>query len=320
MCGAAGFIGRNLVERLAAQPTYHVVALQHTTPSFSRAGVEWRQADLRNPKETAAALHDVDIVIQAAASTSGSKDTVQAPHMHITDNAIMNSVLLRAAFESRVRHFVFFSCSIMYPNSERPLREADFDPRDPLLPQYYGGAWTKVYFEKMCEFYSQIGAARFTVIRHSNVYGPHDKFDLGRSHVLGATITKVLESPGPSIVVWGDGSESRDFLYVDDLLDFVQLSLERQQRSYELMNAGSGESVSVSQLVHRIMDAAGKSLDVRHDLTAPTIRTSVCLDCSRAKEVLGWTPSVALDEGIRRTLAWQREAIKARHGSDQNAS
>ncbi len=128
VCGATGFIGRNLVENLAAAPEkFDVVGLYHVRPPFQHRGIAWRQADLRDPVQVEQALNGADIVIQAAAVTSGANDIVRRPHIHVSDNAIMNSHLLRAVFERKVAHFVFFSCSIMYPSSERPQKEDDVD-------------------------------------------------------------------------------------------------------------------------------------------------------------------------------------------------
>jgi nucleoside-diphosphate-sugar epimerase len=220
----------------------------------------------------------------------------------------MNSVLLRAAYEQGIRHFVFFSCSIMYAPSPRPVRESDFQPGGPLLSAYFGAAWTKVYVEQMCEFYSQLGRSKFTVIRHSNIFGPHDKYDLERSHVFAATVTKVLEGEGP-IVVWGDGREARDFLYVDDLVACVDRALERQQTPYELVNAGSGSMVTVAELVRKVQTAAGVSREVRYQESAPTLKTSLCLDATKAGTLFAWEPRTSLDEGIRRTLAWRRAEL-----------
>jgi nucleoside-diphosphate-sugar epimerase len=116
-----------------------------------------------------------DVVIQAAATTSGSKDIVNNPSLHVTDNAVMNSYIFREAVSAKVKHVVFFSCTVMYPSSDVAIPE-DTAP-DPH-PRYFGVAHTKMYIEKMAEFYSRIGETKFTVIRHSNIYGPHDKFDL----------------------------------------------------------------------------------------------------------------------------------------------
>ena len=102
----------------------------------------------------------------------------------------MNSYLFRAAFEHKVKHVIFFSCTVMYPSSEHALKETDFDANKALYPRYFGVGNTKLYIEKMCEFYAGISDTKFTAIRHSNIYGPHDKFDLERSHVFGEQLQK----------------------------------------------------------------------------------------------------------------------------------
>jgi nucleoside-diphosphate-sugar epimerase len=314
VCGATGFIGRNVLETLAARHEARVIGVWHRKPPFPVGGVTWQQGDLRSPDDAARLLAGVDVVVQAAAATSGAGDTVRAPHLHVTDNAVMNSILLRAAHEASVRQFLFFSCSIMYGSSPHPVREADFRPGDPIPAPYAGGAWTKIYIEQMCEFFARLGRTRFTVIRHANVYGPHDKYDLAHSHVFGATVTKVLEGEGP-IRVWGDGTECRDLLYVGDLVDLVLRAVRSQSTPFELVNAGHGTPTSVADLVRRLQAAAGTTRDVQYDHTAPSIKTTVCLDSTRAKQVFGWEVHTSLEEGIARTLAWRRAALAAgRHG------
>ena len=145
------------------------------------------------------------------------------------------------------------------------------------------------------------------VLRPSNIYGPYDKFDLERSHVFGATITKVEACPsGGSIVVWGDGSQGRDLLYVGDLMEFVAAVLERQKESYQLYNVGCGHIVTVNELVRTIIAVSGRDVRMEHDLSQPTVPTSLCLDCSKAREQLGWRPRTSLKEGIEKTLQWVR--------------
>jgi GDP-L-fucose synthase len=309
VCGATGFIGRNLAESLAAEPEqFDVVGVHHVRPPFQQRGITWRRADLNDRRQAEQAISGADIVVQAAAVTSGANDIVQRPHIHVTDNAVMNSHLLRAAFEQKVRHFVFFSCSIMYPSGVQPQKEDDFTGAEVIDPKYFGAACTKLYIERMCEFYARIGDTRFTVIRHSNVYGPHDKFDLDRSHVFGATVTKVMTAADGRVVVWGSGKEGRDLLYVSDLIAFVRLALDRQTTQYGLYNVGTGAAFPVRTMVEEIVSASGKDLRIEHDLARPTIATSVALDCTRARQDLGWEPVVALSAGIRRTLDWYRAA------------
>lgn len=306
--GATGFIGRNLVEHYA-QSGYQVRATYHQRPPFETADVEWIRADLRHPEDVQKALKGVNILIQAAATTSGSKDIVTRPYIHVTDNAVMNAYLLREAYEQSVEHVIFFSCTVMYQSADTPLKETDFDANQPLVNRYVGVGNTKLYIEKMCEFYSQLGRTKHTVIRHSNIYGPHDKYDLERSHVFGATVTKVMTAE-ETVSVWGTGEEKRDLLHVDDLMSFVDAAISKQDGPYLLANCGAGEAVSIRELVEKMIHHSGKSLSIEHDLTKPTIPTTLCLDCERAKTLLGWTPTIGLDEGIQRTLAWWKEQVE----------
>lgn len=307
VCGATGFIGRNMVEQLAQR--YEVHAVRFKRPEYNCPNVIWHQADLRNPAEVDRLMQGMDIIIQAAATTSGAKDIVTRPFIHVTDNAVMNSYLFRSAFEHKVKHVIFFSCTVMYQSSDTALKESDFDANKALHPRYFGVGNTKLYIEKMCEFYANIGETKFTAIRHSNIYGSHDKFDLERSHVFGATVTKVMTAED-KITVWGTGEEERDLLYVDDLVRFVELAMHKQPEKYRLYNCGYGSAVTIKDLVQRIVKASGKNLKIEHDLSQPTIKTSLFLNCDLAKRELGWQPSTTLDDGIARTIAWWKQNIK----------
>ena len=161
----------------------------------------------------------------------------------------------------------------------------------------------------MCKFYARLGKTKHTVIRHSNIYGPHDKYDLEKSHVTGATITKVMSSKTGKVVVWGKGEESRDLLYVEDLIEFIDLAIKKQKEDYELFNVGLGKAITIKDLVKKVVECSGQNLSIEHDLTKPTLPTSLFLDCSRAKEKLGWQPSHSLEEGIKKSIEWYRKNI-----------
>ena len=309
VCGATGFIGRNLLERFAGDEAFEVVAVLHGTPPSPAwvrdRRVRWIEADLRRPEDAVRAVRGAEIVLQAAATTSGSRDIVERPSPHVTDNAVINSLLFRACHDEGVGQVVFLSCSVMYSEQPAPVKEGDF--RHEITPRYFGVGWTKVYLEKMCEFYAGRGRTRFTAIRHSNVYGPHDKYDLERSHVFGATVAKVMSATGGEVVVWGDGSEERDLLHVDDLVGFVRLAVERRAGAFDLVNVGSGRAVAVRDLVRMIIEASGRDLKIRYDASKPSIPFKLALDCGKARAAYGWTPRVPLEEGIRRSLDWYRE-------------
>ena len=141
------------------------------------------------------------------------------------------------------------------------------------------------------------------------MYGPHDKYDLEKSHMFGATITKVMTSKDGKINVWGTGEEARDLLYVLDLIKFVDAAITKQNTPFELFNVGLGKATQVKEVVKKIISHSGKNLKMVHDLSKPTIPTSLFLDCTKAKEILNWEPETDLDEGIIKTLKWYKENI-----------
>jgi len=311
ICGATGFIGRNIAESLMKREDMEVFGTYLNSKPMSDPKIKMLKTDLTNRDDVNRVVEGMDIIIQAAATTSGAKEIVSKPYYHVTDNAIMNSLIFRAAFEKKVSHLLFFSCTVMYQPGDIPVKEGDFDANKEIFPAYFGVGWTKVYIEKMCEFYSKIGNTKYTVIRHSNIYGPHDKFDLERSHVFGATMTKIMTAKeGDSIVVWGSGEEERDLLYAADLVDFVGFAIEKQDAKFGLYNIGYGSSISIGELVKKIIKCSGKGIKISHDLSKPTIKTKLCLDTAKARDAFGWSVRFTLDEGIKDTMEWYGKNIK----------
>ncbi|HOW35317.1 MAG TPA: NAD-dependent epimerase/dehydratase family protein [Candidatus Omnitrophota bacterium] len=311
ICGATGFIGRNMAEYFAKQNDFEVYGTFHGSKPYDYPGIKLIKTDLRDAANVDKVVAGMDAIIQAAATTSGAKDTVYKPYYHVTDNAVMNSLIYRSAFEHKVSHVIFFSCTTMYPASDKPLKENDFDANKGVPPSYFGVGWTKVYLEKMCEFYARLGQTKFTAIRHSNIYGPYDKYDLERSHVFGATVAKVMTAAeGGAITVWGTGDEARDLLYVSDLVDFVDRVLKKQKNPFELVNLGCGCAVSINEIVKKIIRHAGKNIVIKHDTDKPTIKTSLCVDATKAEELFGWHSTISLDEGIAKTLDWYQKNIR----------
>lgn len=311
ICGASGFIGRNIFEALLKNNEIEVVGSYNSHPFYSSTS-SLRKVDLTNENSVNKLLDEnFDVIIQAAATTSGAKMIREHPEIHVTDNAIMNSLVFRSAHHHKVPRIIFFSCSIMYPGGDKPAKETDVNLNDGMYSAYFGVGWTKIYLEKMCEFYSRLGRTKFLVIRHSNMYGPYDKYDLERSHVFGANVTKVMTAKeGDEIVVWGTGREKRDLVYVADLVDFVELTLARQnQENFDLVNVGSGEAISVNDIISKIILASGKNISMTYNATGPTIPVSITLDTTRAREVYGWQPKVSLDAGIAKTIDWYSKNI-----------
>jgi len=306
ICGANGFIGKNLLNHFIGK--YNIRAVDINIPTDNNENIEWIQADLRIASDVKKVLKDVDILLHYAATTTGVADIVSTPYIHVTDNVIMTSLLLREAFEQNIEHFIMPSCTLMYQSSDSLIKEDDFNENIGIIPKYFGAGNTKVYLEKMCKFFSDFKQTKYTILRQSNVYGPHDKFDLKKGHVFAATIVKVINS-NDEIIVWGTGEEERDLLHVFDLVKCVEVILDKQESYYELFNVGLGKSISVSNLVKNIIDISGKSLAIIYDETKPTIKTKIAIDTTKVNDLYGWTPEISLLEGISKTISWYKGSL-----------
>lgn len=305
--GASGFVGFSLFDALSKRDDLEVWGTYRSN-RYQRIDLRKKliEADLTDGKIVNEILGlGFDVVIQAAAYSTGAKDAKERPYIQITPNAIVNSLVFQAAFDNNVSQVIFPSCSVMYPSRDEPSKETDVD-RNNLLGPYFGAANMKLYSESMCQFFAGLGKTKFTAIRPSNMYGPHDRFDPERSHVFGATIRKVMESQDGKVVVWGQGQEVRDFLYISDFLRFVELVIDRQDYAFDVFNVGLGQSVTIRELVERVVKASGKDLKIVYDPSGPTIGTKISMNIDKAKEKFGWQPQVSLDEGIARTIAWYR--------------
>jgi len=306
ICGATGFIGRNTAEYFAQRQDLEIYGTYFNSHSLVNPNINMIKADLRDGATVKELIKNKDIVIQMAAITSGAKDIKSVPHIHVTDNAVMNSLIFRAAHDNHIPHIIFPSCSIMYHPSENPIKEEDFNPSQGIPEKYFGAGWTKVYLEKMCEFYSKRGVTKYTVMRHSNIYGPHDKFDLEKSHVFGATITKVMTSKDGKITIWGDGKTEKDLLYISDLVSFIEIAMDKQDDKFMLVNVGGGNPVSIRQMVEKIIKISGKDINANYDLRHASSDAKVILDYQKATKTFGWSPKVSLEVGIEKTLHWYK--------------
>jgi GDP-L-fucose synthase len=223
-------------------------------------GVDYVYLDLETRGGCNSATMGVDVVFHCAASTSNAVDTVVDPLAHVTPNVAMNNFLIDSAWRNEVKHYIFLSSNTVYPpKGDEPVVETDFLFDEPY-PVYFPVGWMKRYAEVQCELYAKYLPRKMkcTVIRPSNLYGPHDKYDFNKCHVTPATIRKIADKMDP-IPVWGDGTELRDLLYIDDFTEALQTVMEKEEEMFEVYNVGSNTTYSVIDVV-RIL----KSL-VNHD-------------------------------------------------------
>jgi GDP-L-fucose synthase len=307
ICGATGFIGKNTVIHFSKKKNYKVYATYNVQKKIKIDNVTWIKTNLINQKDVDKALKNKDIVIQAAATTSGSKDIINTPEIHVTDNAIMNSMITRSAYKFKIKHLIFFSCTVMYPHSSKYLDEKSILNNNEITEKYFGVGNTKLYIEKICEFFSKIGNTKFTCIRHSNVYGPNDKFDLNKSHFFAANLIKVIKNKNKKISIWGKGNEMRDLLYISDLMNFIDKALKNQKNKFGLYNCTYGKSFKVIEIIKKIIEISGKNIKIVNDLSKPTIPVNILVKSSKALKELNWKPTVNLEKGIKKTIEWLKK-------------
>jgi len=312
--GASGFVGFSIFEALSKRDdlevwgTYQRNRYQRLN-QFHKPKINFNHlipADLTDPKQVLNIMaNKFDVVIQTAAYSTGAKDAKEKPYTQITPNAVINSWVFQAAFDSNVSQVIFPSCSVMYPSRDEPSKETDVD-RNNLAGPYFGAANMKLYSEAMCQFFAGLGKTKFTVIRPSNIYGPYDRFDPERSHVFGATIRKVLEAQDGKVVVWGQGQEVRDFLYVSDFVRLIEMVIDRQDYAFDIFNVGLGKSVTIRELVEKVISVSGKNLEIVYDPSGPTIGTKISMNIDKVEQKFGWQPEISLNIGIAKTINWYR--------------
>ena len=302
--GATGFVGRNLAEKLYKEG-YTNLRNHGFTRKLEGFG-EAVQGDLRDEKFVEEIMKGVDVVYHCAASTSNAVDTIYAPLLHVTPNVIINALTMEKAYKEKVKKFIFLSSSTIYPESgERAVLESD-NIYESIYKTYYPVGWMKRYAEVLCKMYSEIliNPMQTVIVRPANLYGPHDKYDLDKCHVTPASIIKVATRLNP-IPVWGDGTEIRDLLYVEDFVEALQIIMEKE-KGHEIYNVGSNCGYSVNHVIDVLKEIEGLESPIDYvNNKAPMIPTRL-IDSFKIYDKLGWTAKTTIYEGLEKTLNWYK--------------
>ena len=308
--GGTGFVGSHFVEELLRQGACVRVPVHLRPLRIREDRVETVEVDLTRQEDCLRVCRGVDYVVHAAGSVSAAGVTVSNPMTAITANLILTAQMLQAAWTEKVERFLLFSSSTGYPTADYPVKENEFWSGPPH-PSYFGYGWMRRYLERMGEFVHSRSETKVAIVRPTAVYGRHDDFDPVTSHVIPALIRRAVAKEDP-FVVWGSPDVVRDFLHITDLVRGSLLLLEKHAEC-DPVNIGYGEAVMIGQVVGLILEATGhRDAKVEFDESKPTTIPFRMADIAKAREVLGFAPMVALEEGLRETVEWYRGTLDER--------
>jgi nucleoside-diphosphate-sugar epimerase len=317
VCGAGGFIGNHLVTRLKKKG-YWVRGVDIKEPEYNITDADnFVVADLRNQAGIKSLLHDkdqvVDVVYQLAADMGGAGYIFTGEHdadvMH--NSATINLNVVDACREYGVRDIFYSSSACMYPEHNQ------LDPNNPNCEESsaypanpdseYG--WEKLFSERLYLAYNKNYKLNSKVGRFHNIYGPRGSWNNGKEKAPAAICRKVAQAvDGGEIEIWGDGEQTRSFLYVDECLEAVDRLMESDFNGP--VNIGSEEMVTINQLVDIVSGIAGKKLIKKH-ITGPTGVRGRCSDNKLIREKLGWAPTQKLVDGLKVTYEWVSKMVYA---------
>ena len=309
VCGAGGFIGGHLVKYLLGQGIQVIRAVDLKPPGEwhqESSGVENLVLDLQNRQACEHAVQGASVVFNLAADMGGM-GFIEKNKALCMLSVLINTHLLMASRQAGVARFFFASSACVYNADKQrtpevvPLKEADSYP---ALPED-GYGWEKLFSERMCRHFAEDFGLASRVARYHNVYGPLGTFAGGREKAPAAVCRKVIEaklSGRHEIHIWGDGTQTRSFTYIDDCLKGTQMIIESDIA--EPINLGSSELVTINGLVDMVEEIAGLKLTRHYQLDAPKGVNGRNSDNTLIRHRLGWEPSVKLRDGLAKTYAW----------------
>lgn len=309
--GAGGFIGYHLVKRLNNEG-YWVRGVDLKYPEYDKSyASEFKILDLRRWDNCLRATKDIDQVYNLAADMGGIGYITVYNADIARNNILINTHMLEASRINGVQKFFFSSSACIYPQNKQdttdvtPLKEEDAYPADPER----GYGWEKLFSEELCRYYWEDLQFETRIARFHNIYGPLGSYDGGKEKAPAAISRKVaLAKNGEEIEIWGDGKQTRSFMYIDDCVEGLIRLIASEHR--EPLNIGTDRLVTINELVDIVADIAGKKLIKHHDRSKPQGVRGRNSDNTRLKQVLNWAPTISLEDGLAVTYRWIEKELK----------
>jgi GDP-D-mannose 3',5'-epimerase len=308
VCGAGGFIGGHLVKSLLDNGAKVIRAVDvkpldewyQTSP-----GVESLSLDLKDKESCMKTAQGAEVVFQLAADMGGM-GFIENNKALCMLSVLTNTHMLMAAREKSVERFFYASSACVYNGDKQTT------PDVVALKEEDGYGWEKLFSERMCRHFEEDFGLQCRVARYHNVYGPLGTWTGGREKAPAAICRKVIEAKASGkheIEIWGDGKQTRSFMYIDDCTRGTQAILESE--IHEPINLGSSELVTINQLVDIAEEIAGVKLQRKYNLGAPKGVNGRNSDNTKILQYLGWEPSIRLKDGLAKTYEWIESEMMA---------
>ena len=235
----------------------------------------------------------------SAAFTAGAKVIDNNPMEFVTVNTQINLNILNACKKNKIKKFIFLSSSIVYPNKSKPMKENEVNYS--FFEKYNNVAWMKLYTEKVCEMYNNFFDV--LILRPSNLYGPHDKFDKLNAKVIPSLIRKFNNEK--EIEIWGDGKDIKDFLYIDDFVKIL-IYLIKNKKKFLILNVGSGKSVNLMQIIY-IIQSYYSHKKFYFKKNSPKMIPVRKINIDRLKKFVNLKNFINLKNGLEKTIKWYKK-------------
>ncbi len=302
--GGAGFIGSHLVDRLVSEK--HRITVVDDLSTGSRDNVHpkvmFLQVDIRDLRDLEqAVLNALPDVISHHAGQVNLRQSVKYPGYDAHVNIVGSINLMRLAAKYRVRHFIYSSSGGAVYGEPTELPVTEDHPVNPFSP--YGLA--KYTVERYLELYRQIEGLRYTVLRYPNVFGPRQD-PAGEAGVVGIFAEQMLKGEQP--VIFGKGDKTRDYVYVDDIVE-ANVRVIEAGGDRGIYNLGSAREVSDYEIFSLVRAAVGTDVEPRYDSKRPGEINRICLSSAKAKADFGWEPQCSLEDGVKKAVEYYREKL-----------
>lgn len=307
--GGLGFIGSHLVEMLVAKGSKVRVVdnLENsslTNLELHRDQIEFISSNLTKPQSCIEAVKGVDIVFNLAAKVGGIDYNEKHQGTMFTQNILINTLMLDAAKEQKIERYLCVSSACVYPRyCTIPTPESEGFQDEPE-PTNKGYGWAKRMAEIQAQSYAEEFGMKVAIVRPYNAYGPRDNFAPEKSHVIPAIIRRVFDEEDP-LVAWGNGEQSRAFVYVTDIAVGMLLATEKYPAA-DPLNIGTEEEVKIKDLVNLIVKLSKKNTNVVFDSSKPAGQPRRNADITKARRLIGYEPQVSLEEGLKKTIEWYK--------------